>query len=260
MEMCTRFTVASVASAIEEEFQAEFQYAYQKVFNAHFGMELPVICAGEENKIHAFRWGMIPFWSKEPNLKFHNINAPARNIVKNPVQRVPIRRRRCLVVANCFFIWSNIEQYGKVPFVVYDDNQRIMSLAGIWDTWTSQDRNRIVHSFSIITTHSNRRLKPFTGTMPVIIPPGRRRKYLRKSSYLNEIMAMLHPQESDTINLYPVTNKVDDFSNDTKDVVQPAGQRVYREYEYIPKVYLKLEGMGSRKDNPDRQPVLKLML
>ena len=49
--MCTRFTIASTAAALEQEMQAEFQYSYKKIYNAHFGMELPVMLAGEENKI-----------------------------------------------------------------------------------------------------------------------------------------------------------------------------------------------------------------
>jgi len=40
----------------------------------------------------------------------------------------------------------------------------------------------------------------------------------------------------------------------------PVGERVYKEYMYVPKVYLRLDGMGSMKDNPDRKPEIKIML
>lgn len=258
--MCTRFTIASNVSALEQEFQAEFQYEYQKIYNAHFGLELPIIQSGIEDKIVALRWGMIPFWAKEPNLKFHNINSPARNIVKSHVYRVPIRRRRCLVLANCFFIWVLQRQSQKVPYVVYDSKQRIMSFAGIWDSWINDEKSKCIESFSIITTHANKRLQNYSRQMPVIIPSGRRRKYLRPSTPLNEIMRMLRPLESDSINLYPVSSKVNDFHNNTREVVMPVGERMYKEYAYVPKVYLKLEGMGSMKDNPDRKPEIKMMI
>ncbi len=144
--------------------------------------------------------------------------------------------------------------------MVYDSSQRMMSFAGIWDSWANRERSQIVHSFSIVTTHANKRLVKFTGSMPVIIPQGRRRKYLRESCHLNEVMQMLRPWESDTINLYPVSGAINDFNINTREVLLPVGQRVYREYEYVPKVYLKLEGMGSMKDNPERKPEFKLML
>jgi hypothetical protein len=94
----------------------------------------------------------------------------------------------------------------------------------------------------------------------VIIPTGRRRRFLRASTPLNEVMRMLRPLESDSINLYPVSLKVNDFHNNIREVVMPVGERVYKEYTYVPKVYLKLEGMGSMKDNPERKPEIKMMI
>ena len=258
--MCTRYTIVSVSNAIEQEFQAEFQYTYQKMYHAHFGHEMPVILAGEESRIVGLRWGLIPFWSREPNLKFHNINSSARNIVKNAAFRVPIRRRRCLVLANCFFIWSRTEQGSKMPYVVYDGKQRLMSFAGIWDSWVSPDKTKIIRSFSIVTAPSIKRIWPYTKSMPVIIPPGRRRKYLRQSTPLMDVMRLLRTPESDSINLYPVSEKVNNFHENSRDILLPVGQRVYKEYAYVPKVYLKLEGMGSMKDNPDRKPEIKIMI
>ncbi len=258
--MCTRFTIASGVAAIEREFQAEFQFGFVKQYNAHFGMELPVIASCDENKIVAFRWGLLPFWSKEPNLNFHHITAPVRGIVKNPAHRSAIRSRRCLVLANCFFIWTFNKGQGKIPYVVYDAQHRLMSFAGIWDVWENDEKTRQAHSFAIVTTHASRRLQPFSKTMPVIIPEGRRRKYLRKSSHLNEVMSMLRPSESDSLNLYPVSPAVNDFQKNSNEILMPVGQRVYKEFEYVPKVYLKLEGMGSMKDNPDRKPEFKLLM
>ncbi len=257
--MCTRYTIASSVEAIEKEFQAEFQFTFQKAYNAHFGMELPVICSGEETKIRSFRWGMVPFWSKEPNLKFHNITSSARAIVKSPVFKVPVRRRRCLVPANCFFIWCK-SGAGKMPYLVYDARHRLMSFAGIWDTWQNADKTSLIHSFSIVTSEPCKRLSGFTGQMPVIIPEGRRLKYLRQSISLMEVMQMLRPTESDTINLYPVSEDVNIFQNNTRAILLPVGERIYKEVVYEQKVYLKLEGMGSMKDNPDRKPQLKLMI
>jgi putative SOS response-associated peptidase YedK len=258
--MCTRYTIASGSRTIENEFQAEFQYSFEKTYNAHFGHELPVILAGEESKIVALRWGLVPFWSKEPNLKYHNVNSTARTIVKNAAYRVPVRRRRCLVLANCYYVWAKIDREEKTPFVVYDGKQRLLSFAGIWDSWVNQEKSQVIQSFSIITAPAIKRLRPYSRNMPVIISPGRRRKYLRCSTTLMEVMRMLRPQESDSINLYPVSMKVNDFNENTREVLLPIGQRVYQEYDYVPKVYLKLEGMGSMKDNPDRKPEIKIMI
>lgn len=257
--MCTRYTIVSSSAALEEEFQAEFKCIHQKNYNAHFSLDLPVIRSGEDDKIVTSRWGLIPYWAKEPNLKFHNINALARNIVKHHAYRIPIRRRRCLVLANCYFIWSRASNQ-KTPYVVYDSKHRIMSFAGIWDTWINSNKDAYIESYAIITTHANKRIRNYTQQAPVIIPPGRRREFLKISTPLNEIMPMLRPFDSDSINLYPVSSAVDDFHNTKRDVVMPIGERVYKEYTYSSQVYLKLEGMGSMKDNPERKPEIKTMI
>jgi len=258
--MCTRYTIASSVPALENELQAEFQYSFSKIYNAHFGLELPIILSDEENRIVAHKWGLVPYWAKEPKARFYRINSPARDIVKNPASRVSVRNKRCLVLANCFFVWIRAIDGNKVPHVVYDGRQRIMTFAGIWDEWINMIDQTKLRTFSIVTTHSNKRLKGYTRQMPVIIPPGRRRKYLRTSTHLNEVMRMLRPLESETMNLYEVSSLVNAFDNNSREVIQPTGERVYKEYTYVPRVYLKLEGMGSMKDNPDRKPEIKLMI
>lgn len=258
--MCTRYTIASSSEAIETEYQAEFQYSYSKCFNAHPGLTLPVICNDDEKKIHGLRWGLVPPWSKDPEGDYRHINAHTNKVVKHPVFRAPIRKRRCLILSNCFFVWVADENGHRIPHVVYDSRQRILSFAGIWEKWINREDKSVHYSFAIITCPPNARLAKFCSKMPVIIPQGRRRKYLRPSCYMNEVMSMLKPWESDTMNLFPVSTEVNNTANSTRQVLNPTGQRIYKEYEYVQKVYLKLEGMGSRKDNPDRKPEIKLML
>ncbi len=258
--MCICYALASGSESIEREFQAAFQYEYEPCCNVRAGKWMPVIKAGRPEEIISLRWGLLPFWSKTPDIRYRHINAYARDVVKHPVYRVPLRRSRCLVLANCYYEWITEENGKKRPYLIYFGGERLVSMAGLWDIWTDSERRVSIESFSIITTHASRRLKPFISTMPVIIPPARRRKYLKLSTPLNEITAMLRPYESDRINLYPVGPGINDIHAAGKSLLNPVGGRVYKEYEYVQRVYLKLEGMGSGKENPDRKPVIKRML
>ncbi len=56
--MCVRYVLASKPGAIEKEFQAEFQFQFQPVYNAHVGRDLPVI-ASEESRICIHAVGLI---------------------------------------------------------------------------------------------------------------------------------------------------------------------------------------------------------
>jgi putative SOS response-associated peptidase YedK len=257
--MCVRYALASKPKAIEKEFQAEFQFRFAPVFNAHVGQDLPVI-AFEESKIVSMRWGLLPHWSRTPDFKYKNINAWSGDVVKHMLYRRPLRKQRCLVLANCYYLWVRLPDGKKQPHVVYFADQRLFSMAGLWDQWVDRDHGIHYRTFSILTTKANSRIMKFSKTMPVIITPSGRRKYLRPDLPLQEVTRLLRPYETDQVNLYPVSSKINDLNVDHRDLVQPVGQRLYKEYRYEPKVYLKLEGMGSMKDNPDRVPVIKKML
>jgi len=258
--MCVCYALASGTKIIEKEFQAAFQCQHHRCYNARVGNYMPVIKSGQLEKIVSFRWGLLPYWSKTKDMRYRHINANAGEVVKHPVYRVPLRQYRCLVIANCYYEWIIDENGRKTPYLIYFGGERLFSMAGLWDVWTDDSKRICIESFSIITTHANRRLRPYVLRMPVIIPPASRRKYLKSSTSLQEITSMLRPYESDGLNLYPVGPGINDIHATGKDLLLPVGNRIYKEYEYGPRVYLKLEGMGSRKENPDHKPEIKRML
>ncbi len=254
--MCVCYALASGAASIEREFQGVFQFGYKPCCNVRVGKWMPVIKAGKADEIVSLRWGLLPHWSGTPDFRYRHILASAREVVKHPVYRVPLRSRRCLVPANCYFEWIAGEDGRKRPYLIYFGGERLFSMAGLWDVWTDRERKVSIETYSIITTHACSRLRPFVSQMPVIIPPGHRRKYLKQSTPLMDITRMLRPYESDRVNLYPVRPAINDIHARGKQLLMPAGPRLYKEYEYVERVYLKLEGMGAGKGNPEIRRML----
>ena len=62
--------------------------------------QLPVVRhdrkAGERS-LDLLRWGLVPYWAKDLNVGFANINAKAVGIETRPAFRDAFQRRRCLV-------------------------------------------------------------------------------------------------------------------------------------------------------------------
>ena len=60
--------------------------------------QLPVVRydrkAGERS-LDMLRWGLVPYWAKDLNVGFANINAKAEGIETRPAFRDPFQRRRC---------------------------------------------------------------------------------------------------------------------------------------------------------------------
>ena len=59
-----------------------------------------------EREIVLMRWGLIPYWAKDPSIGLRAINAKAETITTTPAFREAIKHRRCLVPADAFYEWQ----------------------------------------------------------------------------------------------------------------------------------------------------------
>ena len=62
---------------------------------------MPVALCDVLNRLEMIKWGLIPFWSKEP--KSLAINARLEDILSKPSFRKPIRYHRFLIPATGFY-------------------------------------------------------------------------------------------------------------------------------------------------------------
>src|SRR5437588_834243 len=52
--------------------------------------------ADEHRRLEFFRWGLIPFWSKDRAIAARTINARSESAATTPAYRAAFRHRRCL--------------------------------------------------------------------------------------------------------------------------------------------------------------------
>ncbi|SVE37329.1 uncharacterized protein METZ01_LOCUS490183, partial [marine metagenome] len=122
------------------------------------------------------KWGLIPFWAKDPSIGTRMINARAETIEERPAFRQAFQQKRCLILADGFYEWLNIGKT-KIPMRITLKSDEPFGFAGIWDSWKSPS-GEIVTSCSIITTTPNSVVKPIHNRMPVIIPEKQERLWL----------------------------------------------------------------------------------
>ena len=63
------------------------------------------------------RWGLIPFWAKDPKIGARMINARAETVAEKPAFRNGLRRRRCMILADGYYEWQKTP-VGKRPFQI----------------------------------------------------------------------------------------------------------------------------------------------
>lgn len=162
-------------------------------------------------------WGLVPSWSKGPDKRFSMINARAETVATKPAYRGPFRHHRCLIPADGFYEWHK-EGQAKQPYYIHRKDNTPLYFAGLWDHWDDGEGDHI-DSCSIITTTANTLMSAIHERMPVILPVGVFDDWLCSddSAYLQ---SLLKPDESTTLECYPVSTMVNNPRNDRAELLE----------------------------------------
>jgi len=171
--MCGRVRLSSDVSEIKLVFSIPPHRPlpnFPQSWNVAPTDQLPVVRhdrkAGERS-LDLLRWGLVPYWAKDLNVGFANINAKAEGIETRPAFRDAFQRRRCLVPVDSFYEWKKTGT-GKRAIALADGS--LMALAGLWENWRSP-AGEWVRSFAIVTTTPNELCAELHNHMPVVLKP-----------------------------------------------------------------------------------------
>ncbi len=216
--MCGRFQLSVKGKQISERFNVEvFDEFYKPNYNCAPSQKLPVITNTEQNKLSYYKWGLVPFWAKDPKIGYKLINARAETILEKPSFNNALKNRRCLVPANGFYEWK--KDKNKTPYRIFLKTENIFSMAGIWETWNDAE-NRPMHTFSIITTEANELIESIHNRMPVILSPEDENNWLNNED-VQSLQKLLIPFDSLKMTTYTVSNKVNSPKNKTEEIILP---------------------------------------
>jgi putative SOS response-associated peptidase YedK len=225
--MCGRYRLTA-AERFKERFEVENDLELSPRFNIAPTQQVAVVRQDRERPVRQasmMRWGLIPYWAKDPAIGNRLINARSESIVEKPAYRDAFRDHRCLIAADGFYEWQR-RAAGKQPFNFGMTDDSLFAFAGIWDRWKSPTGERI-ETCCILTTAPNSLLLDVHDRMPVI---------LKSDSYdlwldpwfkrTGDLAGLLQPFPSDLMKWYPVSTRVNDVANDDADCaahVRPTG-------------------------------------
>ena len=180
---------------------------------------LTILERNSEKEATFLRWGLIPFWSKEPK---GFINARAETLEQKPAFSESFQRRRCLIPADGFYEW---ERNGKIsqPYYFQMKDQAPFVFAGIWDRWKSD--GSWITSCAIVTTTANELLAQIHHRMPVIISPESYDLWLTDDprSPLKDLLA---PFPASEMISHTVTHDVNNVKVDDDHLIQPVDSTI----------------------------------
>lgn len=220
--MCGRYALAFIRGFHTRFDVMEQQAKLQPRFNIAPTQTVPVVVRESPNHVVMMRWGLIPFWAKDPRIGSKLINARAEGITTKPAFRASVKRRRCLVPATGFYEWRKTDS-GKVPHYVHMKDDSFFAFAGLYDHWRGTAGSEVL-SFTIITTTSNAMMKKIHNRMPVILRQEDESIWLSHEPLPEPVLGrLLQPYPSRPMAAHPVSKEVNNPENESEDLVAPSG-------------------------------------
>ena len=180
LTMCYRYAIYTKPERIETKWQVTITQEYTPRYHvsAFTSNNLPIITQDKQTEVQLASWGLIPHWAKTINqaedIRQKTVNARSETIFKKPSFRHAASKNHCLVIADGFFEWREVNQR-KYPYYIRLKNQEPFAMAGLWEPWTNPDTDEMMITYTIITTDANPLMAKIHNTkkrMPVILPDG----------------------------------------------------------------------------------------
>jgi len=190
-------------------------------YNIAPGQDAPVVVIENGKlRLRLMRWGLIPFWAKDPAIGNKMINARAETLAEKPSFRKPFASQRCLVLADGFYEWRKIAgSKAKIPMRFVIKDRRPFAFAGLWDRWRNPSGGEI-HSFTIITTAAGDFIRPIHDRMPIILQQDVHNQWLDpKISDAVTLSGILRSHAEGNIEAYDVGLTVNSPRNDVPECV-----------------------------------------
>ncbi|TNE59854.1 MAG: SOS response-associated peptidase [Bacteroidetes bacterium] len=218
--MCGRYSFVPTKKQLDEAFGTFDLPADLKIsYNIAPTQQAYVIIGDAPTTLQTMTWGLVPHWSKDGANSGKLINARAEGILEKPSFRSPALRRHCLVPADSFYEWRTLPGKRKIPYRIRLQNGKMLFMAGIWEEWRGATGAK--QTFSIITTSPNAEITPLHNRMPVILTRPDAQQYWLETQDPDEIRNLLHTPESDILELYRVSERLNSPGTEGPELHEP---------------------------------------
>ena len=230
--MCGRFTFASDAETLTQTFfDFEIPMNLSPRYNISPTQDVAVIAntptdtekRSGTGQVEFFHWGLIPSWARDPKIGNRMINARSETLAEKPSFRNAYKHRRCLILADGYYEWKKIPgDRLKQPVYIRLKSQKPFALAGLWETWQTENMDEPIHSCTIITCPPNALMAEIHHRMPVILPQDAYAEWLAPDEQsANTLQPLLVPYSDEEMEAYPVSRYVNRPTNDSPECIAP---------------------------------------
>lgn len=177
---------------------------YKGTYNIHPGHNAWLVTGEETGKIIPAMWG-YPEVGDDKGQRIMLYTADGNNIATSSTFRMSIRQRRCIVIADSYYV-SRTRGEKRQSFRVFSRDMPVLFLGGVYEH--RQVHGRDVVCFSIIQTEASSDISDIYHKMPLIIYQEDMPKWLDGATNIRDILHLIRPLRRYSLQYYQVTNQI----------------------------------------------------
>ena len=197
-------------------------------------------------RLSAFRWGLVPWWAKDPSIGERAFNAKAETVEEKAMFRGALERQRCIVPADAFYEWAPAATGGpkraKLPWCFRSADSGLLLFAGLWERWRPREEgpaseqrepthaqqresHNVLRSCTILTTAANEVVGRVHSRMPVLIAERDLEGWLSPEPLApGELSSLVRRSPADALCAFRVSTKVNDARQEGPDLEEPIAE------------------------------------
>jgi putative SOS response-associated peptidase YedK len=183
-----------------------------------------------QRQLRVVRWGLVPYWAKDPGIGSRMINARAETVAEKPAYRRAFAKRRCLLPADGYYEWQQITgedgKKRKQPYFIYRADGGPLAFAGLYELWRDasvpDDQDRAwLWTTTIITTTATDEVGQIHDRMPMVIEPAAWPDWLDPdNTEVTGLQGLLVPAVSGGLTSHPVSTAVNNVRNNGPELTE----------------------------------------
>lgn len=172
-----------------------------------------------ERKLAVMRWGLVPYWSQDGKASFSTINAKSETVATSPTFREASKYRRCLVPADWFYEWQNLDKKTKQPYAIAMKGDGMFAFAGLWEKWKDKATGQVLRTYTILTTDPNELMEPIHNRMPLILHRREYERWMAPAEPSHLPLDLLRPYSAEEMKAWKVCRAVGNVRNNEPGLV-----------------------------------------
>jgi len=185
----------------------------------------PADAAMSERLLMTFRWGLVPWWSKDTKSGSRLFNARSETVATKASFREAFRERRIIVPADGFYEWHTAQTGRKEPHYFSRADGTPLAFAGLAERWRPKGAPKdtpYLRSCTVITAPGGADMAGIHDRMPVILDPATFDLWLDPANEdSEELRALLRPPPAGTVVHHPVGPLVGNVRNNEPALIEP---------------------------------------